>query len=125
MSKRLSDQQGFSLVELITSLIIITILAVGLSGTTSYAKQIEIRNRQRVQAGSILEQELMRLRQTGPRNLTVGTTTRPTTEAVEGVDGVLTTEIIADATYSQDKFLRLRIDWDNRSQALATFLFQE
>ncbi len=121
------SERGYSLVELITSLVIITILALGLTATTSYSKQTELRNRERVQAAAILEKAVMEARQAGVAGLVPGTTTRSTTRDHDGIDGVLTTQIISDTDNVQDKLLRVRFDWEHgaKSESAVTFLFQE
>ena len=118
---------GFSLLEIVVAMIIFTILAVGISAASSQAKKVMLRGKDKLQAFSLLEKEMAQLRLTGARSLTVGTTTRATTKDQDGMVGNLITEVTADLNQPQDKYVRLRLEWESgqRSESLAGFLFQE
>lgn len=120
-------QCGFSLAELVTAMVVITLLAMGIFTATTHTRKLQLQGKEKVQALSILEKEIHQLRQIGPRNLIAGTSQRATTAAQDGIEGQLTRQVIADPVQVQDKFIRLRLEWNSgsRVESLATFMFQE
>ncbi len=121
---------GFSLLELIIAMVIITTVSMGLLATHFYAKKQQIAVKDKVVIMAVLEKEMNGLRVTGAKNLALGTTTHPTTLDQDGVVGTVTTEIMAGNT-DRDRFARVRLDWNivngqpNKHESLASFLFSE
>ena len=118
---------GFSLIEVIVSMILLSLLAVGVVSTTAYGKNSRIQATEKLMAVTLLEKEMNQLRQAGAKNLGLGTTQRQTKKNEDGLDGNLITQIAADAAHPEDKYVRLRMEWRNGTyiESLAGFLYGE
>ena len=123
--------QGFSLLELMIAMVIISAISMGLMATHFYAKKQQILVKDRLVIMAVLEKEMNGSRIIGARNLVVGTTSRTTNLDQDGVDGKVTTEIIAGRT-PKDRYVRIHLDWDiaangqvDKHESLAGFIFSE
>ena len=123
--------QGFSLLELMIAMVIISAISMGLMATHFYAKKQQILVKDRLVIMAVLEKEMNGSRIIGARNLVVGTTSRTTTLDQDGVDGTVTTEIMAGRT-PKDRYVRIRLDWGDmvngqvdKHESLAGFIFSE
>jgi prepilin-type N-terminal cleavage/methylation domain-containing protein len=125
--KKKTSRGGFSLLEVVIAMALFMILAMGIFLTTSQVKKIQLQGKEGLQAFALLEKEMSQLRLTGARNITPGTTLRATTKDSDGIAGTLATVVIADTAQPMDKFIRLRLEWQDSSrvESLAGFLFQE
>ena len=124
------NEVGFSLLELIVTMVIITTVSMGLMATHFYAKKQQLVIKERVIIMAVLEKEMNSLRVTGAKNLALGTVNRTTTLDQDGVVGTVTTEVMAGTT-DKDRFARVRLDWNvidgqpSKHESITGFLFSE
>ena len=64
-----SDKRGFSLLEIIVSMVIILTLAAGIFATVSFAKRVSIQAQQKQMVVSFIESRLAELKSKGASNL--------------------------------------------------------
>lgn len=139
----MGNEKGFSLVEVITATVILSVLAAGIFAMSSFAKRMDIATQQKIIAMGRVEERMNQLKQQGASALPISTDTAPagTTlcystgsncvsySELNGTMNLFISTIIKN-TVPADPNARevfVRADWADllgviRTQAAATFL---
>ena len=125
-------RSGFSLLEIMASLVILTILAGGIFATVSFSKRMAIRAEEKLIASSLVEQKLNELRQKGAVNVPSGTSAASLGSALSG--GTITTVVtpplaVGDPNREKLKEVMVTVSWTDRfgqerSESAMTVLYQ-
>ena len=104
---------GFSLVEVLVSLVILTVLATGLLGTLVYARRSMESGNQKMIAANLLQKKIEELRIQGAKTLLV--TTTPEVVATEELhNGLIEWAISRPETTNENwKEVRVAAGWDS------------
>lgn len=133
---RRTTNGGFSLLEIIVAMVILSLLGAGLFATVSYSKRMAIRNEEKLTALSLIEEKLGELKKEGARNLTVTETVTPKPLAPL-LNGEMTTTIAygESSTTPPENFkeVTVKVEWrdrwlgagdSNRNESISTVFYQ-
>lgn len=118
------DSKGFSFLELMIAMIIMTILAISVFPALSLGKRQQMQTNENLLALGILEKEMHQLRAVGAKSLVVGTTNRTTTLDQDGLAGKVTVEI-KPGPLVEEKFVRVNFSWGIKNESSTAYLYQE
>ncbi len=117
MADRRRTASGFSLVEVIITLVILSILATGVLGTLFYGKRAMESGQQKMIAAHLLESKIALFRSKGAKALSP--TLAPQTYAEEELhNGLISWEILAPEEGNEYwKEAKISVGWDSRASA--------